>query len=135
MHGYRSGLEESVSDQLRKLGVKFKYEELILPFTQPSKPRKYTPDFLLPNGIVVETKGRFVTADRQKALLVKQQHPDVEIRFVFSNSRSRISKQSNTTYAKWATDHGFPFADKLIPVSWIEEPINRPSLDAIRNLI
>lgn len=74
---------------------------------------------MLANGIVVETKGRFITADRQKHLLVKAQHPDLDIRFVFSNSRTRISKTSKTTYADWCRKYGFMFADKSIPPEWM----------------
>jgi hypothetical protein len=127
-HGWRSGLEESIGEQLKARRVPFKFEEVSIPFTQPVKPRTYTPDFVLPNGIVVETKGRFVTADRQKHLLVKAQHPLIDIRFVFSNSRARISKTSKTTYAAWCEAKGFLYADKLIPAGWFEEPKNEMSL-------
>lgn len=119
--GFRSGLEDQVSDQLASLGVPVEYESFKIEYVKPSKPSKYTPDFRLPNGIIIETKGRFVTADRQKHLLVKEQHPHLDIRFVFSNSRSRISKQSKTTYAMWCEKHGFLYADKLIPKEWIKE--------------
>lgn len=134
-YGWRSGLEEAVMIQLRDLGVPFEYEKLVIPFTQPVKPRRYTPDILLSNGIIIETKGRFVTADRQKHLLVQQQHPDLDIRFVFSRANTRISKQSRTTYAGWARDKGFLFADKLIPVAWTREPRNERSLRAIQQLM
>jgi hypothetical protein len=52
--------------------------------------------------------------------LIKQQHPELDIRFVFSNSRSRISKQSKTTYADWCEKNGFMFADKSIPKEWLK---------------
>lgn len=90
-------------------------------YIEPAKNRTYTPDFILPNGIIVETKGRFVTADRQKHLLIKAQHPELDIRFVFSNSKSRISKLSATTYAMWCEKNGYLFADKLIPKEWLKE--------------
>ena len=32
----------------------------------------YTPDFVLPNGVIIETKGRFVAADRRKHLEIKK---------------------------------------------------------------
>src|ERR1051325_8775143 len=106
-HGWRSGLEEQVTWQLDAAGTPYKYEKLIVKFEQPATLRKYTPDFLLlHNGIVVETKGRFVTADRKKHLLVQAQHPALDIRFVFSNSRQRISKQSKTTYEAWCEAKG-----------------------------
>jgi len=119
--GYRSGLEEAVAGELAALGIHATYEEDIIRYAVPARPAKYTPDFKLPNGIIVETKGRFDTADRQKHILIKQQHPDLDIRFVFSNPRSRISKKSQTTYAMWCEKNGFLYADKLIPKEWLEE--------------
>ena len=119
-HGYRSGLEEKVAGQLDKAKVKYEYEELKIPWLD-SKQRKYTPDFRLPNGIIVETKGRFVQADRRKHLEVKKQHPDLDIRFVFSNSRAKLYKGSKTTYGDWCKKNGFKYADKLIPKEWINE--------------
>lgn len=132
-HGWRSGLEELIAEQLKGLGAKYRFEALVVPFVQPVKPRRYTPDFILPNGIIIETKGRFVTADRQKHKLVKEQHPNLDIRFVFSNSKQRISKQSKTTYATWCQTYGFKYADKLVPTSWVFE-VNEKSIAAIRAL-
>lgn len=126
IEGYRSGLEEKVAQELRALGITVAYETEVIEYTQPSKPRKYHPDFKLPNGVLVETKGRFVTADRQKHLMIKDQHPNLDIRFVFSNSRQRISKTSNTTYADWCSKHGFTFADKSIPRQWLSDAPHRP---------
>lgn len=125
--GFRSGLEDKVGDQLRALGIDPQYEAFKIKYLVPQRTSTYTPDFRLPNGIFVETKGRFVTKDRQKHLLIQAQHPEIEIRFVFSNSRARISKTSKTTYADWCNKHGFKFADKLIPKEWInEQPVYRP---------
>ena len=67
------------------------------------------------------TKGRFVLEDRKKHLLVKQQHPELDIRFVFSNSKNKINKKSKTTYADWCEKNGFKYADKVIPDEWFEE--------------
>jgi hypothetical protein len=120
-YGFRSGLEESIAAKLSARGVPYKFEERVIEYTRPQKKSKYTPDFELPNGIIVESKGRFITADRQKHLLVKAQHPELDIRFVFSNSRSRITKASATTYAMWAEKNGFLYADKEIPESWLKE--------------
>ena len=118
---FRSGLEEHVADQLDQLGVAFEYETLVIKFTRPEKMHRYTPDFILPNGIIIETKGRFLTKDRQKHLLVKKQHPDLDIRFVFSNPNQRISKTSKTTYAKWCNTNGFEYAKQTIPTTWLKE--------------
>lgn len=134
-YGWRSGLEEEIAGQLRTQGVEYLYEEVPIPFVQPVKPRKYTPDFILPNGIILETKGRFVTADRAKHLLVKAQHPHLDIRFIFSYSRTRISKQSITTYGAWCESKGFLYTDKQVPPAWAAEPGNKVSQKAILLLL
>ena len=120
--GYRSGLEEGIGDSLDALSLSYQYEALKIKYRQPEKDRTYTPDFTFPgSNIVIETKGRFVTADRQKHLLVKDQHPELDIRFIFSNPRARISKISKTTYAMWCEKYGFKFAKLTIPQEWLDE--------------
>lgn len=120
-HGFRSGLEEEVSDYLKALGVPFTYEEMKIKYIKPASEHQYTPDFVLANGIIVETKGRFMIQDRQKHLLIQRQQPDLDIRFVFSNSKQKLSKTSYTTYAKWCEKNKFLYADKTIPEAWINE--------------
>ena len=120
-HGFRSGLEDTIAAKLKADGVPYKYEQLVINYIKPARKAKYTPDFVLENGIIVESKGRFVVADRQKHLFVKEQYPELDIRFVFSNSKQRISKTSTTTYADWCIRYGFKYADKMIPKEWIDE--------------
>ena len=120
-YGFRSGLEERIAEQLDKAGVDYTYEEVKVKYIKPASQHVYTPDFVLANGIIVETKGRFLMADRQKHILVKRHNPTLDIRFVFSNSNARISKTSRTTYASWCEKNGFLFADKTIPEEWLNE--------------
>lgn len=120
-HGFRSGLEEKVAKALKEQGIDPKYEQEKITYTVPARKATYTPDFRLPNGIYVETKGRFVVADRQKHLFIKAQHPELDIRFVFSNSKAKISKTSQTTYAMWCEQHNFKYSDKEIPDGWLNE--------------
>ena len=87
--GYRSGLEEDTAAFLRERNIEFTYEEQKITWLD-MKYRKYTPDFVLSNGIIVETKGRFVSADRRKHQEIKKQFPDLDIRFVFSSSRQKL---------------------------------------------
>ena len=112
----------------------FFYEKLTLPWTQPTVERKYTPDFVLYNGIVVETKGRWVTADRQKVKAVRAQYPLLDLRIVFSNANCRISKTSRTTYAMFCEKHGIKYASKRIPESWTREPTSWDSFKIITRL-
>ena len=50
----------------------------------------------------------------------------MDIRFVFSNSKNRIGKKSQTTYAKWCELKGFKYhciasTGKLLPDEWVKE--------------
>ena len=120
-HGYRSGLEKVTADFLEKEGIDPKlYESTKIKYTIPERSATYTPDWPLPNGVIVETKGRFLPEDRKKHLLIKEQHPDLDIRFVFSNSKAKLRKGSPTSYADWCNKNGFQYADKQIPKEWLK---------------
>lgn len=120
-YGYKSGLEEIIANQLKKSGIEPKYEQLKLPYIIPESNHTYTPDFPVTPTIIIETKGRFLPADRQKMLLLKEQYPDIDFRFIFSNAKAKISKKSKTTYADWCEKNGFKYADKTVPKVWTEE--------------
>lgn len=129
-YGFKSGLEKDVVDYLISKGVDARYEEIALPFVQPEKQRKYTPDVFVYNKqgelkYVIETKGRFTTDDRQKMKWVKEQHPDIEFRLLFERDSAKLSKSSKTTYGKWSEKAKFIFnkffRDKPVPDSWIED--------------
>jgi hypothetical protein len=112
-------LELEISDQLQKKNIIFEYEKKKIDYVVPARKAKYTPDFVLANGIIIETKGRFLADDRKKQLLVKEQNPELDIRFVFSSSKAKLSKASKTTYADWCIKNGFKYADKTIPEEWL----------------
>jgi hypothetical protein len=132
--GYRSGLEEENGARLQEFyGEPAPYETVVIRY-RIERDGRYTPDFPLHNGIVVETKGRFLSADRAKHKLIKVQHPDLDIRFVFSNPRAKLGKRSKTTYADWCERNGFKWASRTIPDEWLEEPINRASLTILHSL-
>ena len=84
---------------------------------------------------VIESKGRFLSTDRKKHQLIKEQYPELDLRFVFSNSRSRIRKGSKTTLSDWCEKNGFLFADRLVPLEWMREKINKPSMLLIDNFM
>lgn len=119
-NGYKSGLEDIVANQIASKGLVVNYEIEKIKYVIPASNHTYTPDFLLPNGIFIETKGRFLPEDRKKQLLVRAQHPDRDIRFVFSSSRTKVTKGSKTSYADWCIKNGFLYADKLIPDEWFK---------------
>lgn len=123
---WRSGLEEVNADLLRSRGIEFTYEQRKLKYLPSNKVRTYTPDFEITTKsgkkIIIETKGYWTVDDRKKMLDVVQQHPDLDIRMVFQNSKQKISKGSKTTYALWCQMKlKIPYADKLIPEEWWNE--------------
>ena len=125
-NGWRSGFEERVAEELTVAGVAYSYESLVLEYTMPAKARKYTPDFVITTAsgkvIVVETKGLWTVADRQKMVQVVQQNPDIDLRMVFQNPNNKIAKGSKTTYENWARKFlGVPVAAKSIPTEWLLE--------------
>lgn len=123
--GFRSQLEEKIAADLEKNKVAFQYENHVLPYVKPASNHKYSVDFILPNGILIEAKGLLDLEDRKKHLLIKAQYPDLDIRFVLSSSRTKISSGSKTTIGEWMERNGYIFAEKLVPKAWLKEP-NRP---------
>ncbi len=118
---YRSGLERSIAEDLKSRKVPVSYETVKVAYKVPERVAYYRPDFLLPNGIIVEAKGWFQSKDRVKHLSVKRDHPKLDIRFVFANPKARLGKKSTTTYAAWCEKHGFQFAAKVVPEAWLRE--------------
>jgi len=122
--GFRSGLEKRISEQIIQAGIKLQYETDKISYTVPARQARYTPDFKLPKPggfFFVETKGIWAVQDRQKHLLIKDQFPDLDIRFVFSNENAKLYKGSPTSYAMYCQKHGFQYAQKVIPEDWLEE--------------
>lgn len=114
---YRSKYEKRTAKNSSK---KVKYETVKLEWQPPTK--TYTPDWELPNGILVESKGFFRPSDRTKMLCVIKQHPDRDIRMLFQNANNKISKGSKTTYASWCNKHGIKWAEgDKIPYEWLRE--------------
>lgn len=120
IHRFRSNYEKVVCNKLDEQNVPFQYETLNLHY-EVSEQRKYTPDVILPNGIILELKGRFSTADRKKMLLVISQHPDKDIRMVFQRHTNKLFKGSKTTYSQWCDKNNIKWADKVVPIEWINE--------------
>ena len=114
---FRSGLEEQVAKLLSGLGISYEYESEKLGYTIE---HHYTPDFVLPNYVYLETKGYWSPSDRRKILNVKKSNPEVDLRMVFQAPFNKINKNSKTTYAKWCEKHDIPWtAYHNIPLDWL----------------
>jgi hypothetical protein len=117
---FKSKFEARIYGEATERGDALEYEpaDLKLPYVIQSV---YLPDFRLPNGIIVETKGAFMYEDRRKMLLVKQAHPELDIRMVFQRSENPLRKGAKMTYAGWAEANGFQWAEGKIPEEWFKE--------------
>ncbi len=114
---FRSRLEEKVADLLVELGVKYEYESTKIPYVIQ---HTYTPDFILPSGIMLECKGYWDAADRRKVKAVKTLNPELDLRMVFQAPFNTISKSSKTTYAKWCDRYEIPWTSfHNIPLNWL----------------
>jgi hypothetical protein len=118
--GYRSALEFDVAANAKRDGIKLEYEPKDAIIGWIPKPKKYLPDFRLKNGIIIEVKGRLTVFDRVKHLSVKEQHPEIDIRFVFQFD-NKLTRTSKTRYSDWAKKHGFQYAFGEIPKEWNDE--------------
>ena len=114
---FRSDLEGQVADQLEKQCVKYKFEPHWIRY---SIEKKYKPDFLLPNGILIEVKGWFKFDDQRKHKLIKAQCPELDIRFVFQKVNNKVQGGRFTNKA-WCEKYDFQYAEAIVPNSWIHE--------------
>lgn len=105
----RNKFEQSVWDQLRKQRVKFTYEGLKVPYKIEAT---YYPDFILSNGIVLETKGYLRPEDKRKMISVKKSNPHLDIRIVF--------QKATEPYQRWAERNGFLWCEKTVPKAWLK---------------
>lgn len=122
---FRNKSELRFAESLAAHGLPYAYEATRIRYTI-NREATYTPDFTFDRSpIVIEYKGRFDgpqgSKDRSKHLRIKEQHPALDIRFVFQKPHSPIYKGSKTTSAQWAEKHGFEWAHKDIPQEWVRE--------------
>lgn len=130
-----SKYEHSIATDLRERGVDFDYEcksykyIVSVPHTYcPScgakpacKQASYTPDFFLPNGIIVEAKGRWDSADRKKMAAMAEQYPDLDIRMLFL-ANNWLTKRHKESYGSWCEKKGIKYhVGKTVPQEWIDE--------------
>lgn len=118
---YRSGLEDGLAKFLEGVQQEVRYEKLKIEW-EDLKYRLYTPDYELDNGIIIEAKGLFTSDDRRKHLEIKKQHPELDIRFVFSNAKAKLNKGAKTRYFEWCEKNNFLWSHRIIPKEWLQEP-------------
>ncbi|WP_375752614.1 endonuclease I [Enterobacter roggenkampii] len=117
---YRSSFEKKVASKLKP--EEFNYESKKYEYTVV---KNYTPDFELENGILVETKGQWTSADRTKHKLVREANPELDIRIVFQ-ADNKLNKKSKTRYSDYCNRMGWKYVvGNEIPKEWLNENSNR----------
>jgi Phage endonuclease I len=112
---FKSGFERSLAANLSSRGIKFRYESQQVPYVLE---RTYNPDFeMVDHGFFIEAKGLLDRDSKAKMAAVKQQHPEIDIRFVFMQAAKRIPR-TRQTHAQWAEKHGFKWAEGTAPEEW-----------------
>jgi len=120
----RSKLELKFEDILIANNAEYDYEVTRIPYTVPESDHNYIVDFTGTNGILYEVKGWISDyQERMKYVLVKQQNPDIDLRFVFDNIQ-KLCGGTKMTHAKWCDKYGFKYCsvkDVETIQSWINE--------------
>ena len=103
----RSKLEEHFETILQELHVEYEYEVTKVPYIVPESNHTYTVDWTLLKGLLIETKGYLADYnERRKYILIKEQHPEIDLRFVFADPNKKCGGMK-TTHAQWADKCGF----------------------------
>jgi hypothetical protein len=103
---------------MKRRRVKYEYEAATLVYQH--EPQKYTPDFLLPKGLLIEYKGKMTNETRKKLLSIQRCNPDKRICLVFEKPNNKIRKGSKTTYWQWAEKNGFPWSEHYVEGKWLK---------------
>ena len=80
----------------------------------------YLPKDKEENNFFIEVKGLFTSSDRGKHLLLKKQHPDLDLRFLFMNANNKLYKGSKTTYGGWCDRHDYKWCQGFVPKEWLK---------------
>lgn len=120
----RSKLEERFEYLLNDLQIQYKYEKDKLTYIIPESKHTYLIDWSLPNNLFCETKGYLSDhQERTKYLLIKQQYPNLDLRFVFGDP-NKLCGGMKMTHAQWAIKNGFKYCsikDYNIIKEWLNE--------------
>lgn len=122
-HKYRSNSEYNMACVLEENNIAYEYETFKISY-EWKEDKKYIPDFILPNGIILEVKGRFMLEDRKKHLFIRKEFPELDIRFVFDNPNNKLNKGAKSTYADWCIKNDFLFcrnSDHDVIKKWSDE--------------
>ncbi len=130
---YRNPEEKRLAKFLELSDIPFTYEEDKLKYTLPASKHTYCPDFKVQKKdgsyMYLEYKGgpqRHMPHSglsvncRRKMVAVRAQNADLDVRFVFSNAKLKVTPKG-VTYGEWATINEFKWCEQTLPDSWLAE--------------
>ena len=135
---YRTDFEAITAEQLQSWDISFEYEPARLRYKDNDGRKRITrPDFHLKpksndphGGMFVEAKALLKHDHLARYECLKEQRPDLDIRFVFEEPDRAISHYSLdngegetrvVSYSEWADMNGFKWAGETVPKAWIKE--------------
>lgn len=120
---YETQVLEGLIKNLLGFGVNIQYEGARIPYVVPNK--VYIPDFILtgPYGkkMYIEAKGWFKPSDRAKMKRVRDQHPELDIRFMFQRATNKLGPHRSWDYVYWCERENFKWCENELPTEWVRE--------------
>lgn len=130
----RSKFETRVGQDLQDRGISFEYEAESYEYqkqpynakcstcgsTNVWELRKYTPDFFLPNGVIIEAKGRWLAKERKLLRSLLDLNPYLDIRMLFMRD-NWLTKNHTQRYSDWCNRRGIKWAIGRVPGEWVDE--------------
>ena len=127
----RSKLELKFEEILKELKAEYQYETTRIAYIIPESKHYYTVDWTLTNGILLETKGYLSDyQERHKYVLLKNQYPDLDLRFVFDNPK-KLCGGTKMTHEKWADKYNFKWCG-VKDVETIQQWVTETNQNKIR---
>lgn len=132
---YDSGFEKLFADHLEKLGIPFERERDAFIYIETVRKsvcrecgsencgqrRIYRPDFFLPAGVIIETKGYLDAPARSRHKLIREQHPGLDLRLVFQRDHVIKQTKNKDRYSDWCRKNDIKFwiCREMPPKEWL----------------
>jgi hypothetical protein len=138
MKRYRTEFEATTAMRLIRRNISFEYEPARLRYTDKNGRKRITqPDFHLKpksndphGGMFVEAKSLLKNDHLSRYELLREQRPDLDIRFIFEQPDRTIShfgvadgegQTRAVSYSEWADMNGFKWSGEAIPNALLNE--------------
>ena len=114
---------EEIETQLKvhRLEYELNNKDNSIEYINCKKTKVFVPRFVMSDGMIVESVSYLLKQDCRKYLLLREQYPNLDIRFIFESADKYVSGGDGLTLAEWAASNKFHWANKLFPLEWMIE--------------